>query len=379
MNGTDTRFLFAGQATSLLTMARAHGESPTGSEVDGAESLNGSLELSGDGLVLDQDILDATSSLAISNDVDGGGINPPAPEASLVRMVDLSGLSPAPSLDARDRLISTTLTVDLSRIRLLGLPAATLASANLILHPEGTSLGLNLSLGTERETPVAERGVAVGGSLSPGIGFLVSGGYRRSSSGSVSATPRVSGGTLLSMINQRSVVDVNENLQAGNLRMRVPHSGELSEVSAETDDENACKRDSERQTATKGGASSASQVKKVKTPAQLASKAAKRRRRRDRQLASKAASKEAAALALPLENLEVTDGARPTAPNGGDRKRTSVASGPPAKKSKLESSQAARDMAGWIAGESDFSQFSEEAKHSPIHRNTLWFPCGTSP
>ena len=149
-------------------MARAHGESPTGSEVDGAESLNGSLELSGDGLVLDQDILDATSSLAISNDVDGGGINPPAPEASLVRMVDLSGLSPAPSLDARDRLISTTLTVDLSRIRLLGLPAATLASANLILHPEGTSLGLNLSLGTERETPVAERGVAVGGSLSHG-------------------------------------------------------------------------------------------------------------------------------------------------------------------------------------------------------------------
>ena len=134
-----------------------------------------------------------------------------------------------------------------------------------------------------------------------------------------------------------------------------------------------------RMLATKGGASSASQVKKVKTPAQLASKAAKRRRRRDRQLASKAASKEAAALALPLENLEVTDGARPTAPNGGDRKRTSVASGPPAKKSKLESSQAARDMAGWIAGESDFSQFSEEAKHSPIHRNTLWFPCGTSP
>ena len=344
-------------------MAGAHGESPNGSEVEGAESLDGSLEVSGDGLVLDQEILDATSSLAISNDVDGGA----APEASLVRMEDLSGPSPAPHLVARDRPVSTTLTVDLSKIRLSGLPAATLASANLILHPEGTSLGLNLSLGTERETAEAERGVTVGGSLSPGLGFLVSGGFRRSSSGSVSATPRVSGGTLLSMINQRSVVDANDNLQAGNLQLRMPHSGELSEVSSETDGEDVCERDNARQTATKGGASSASQ--KVRTPAQLAAKAAKRRRRRDRHLASKAASKEAAELAVPLENLEVSEGARPTAPNGGERKRTSVASGPPAKKSKLESSPAARDLAGWIAGEFDFSQFSEAAKHSPIHRH----------
>ena len=115
--------------TSSLTMAGARGESPlSGSEVDGASSPPGNLDLTGDSIILPQDILVATSSLAISSDVEGGGTNPPAPEASSVSMMDLSGLGSASWQGAQDRLISTTLTVDLSRIRLSGLPPATLAN-----------------------------------------------------------------------------------------------------------------------------------------------------------------------------------------------------------------------------------------------------------
>ena len=363
--------------TSSLTMAGARGESPlSGSEVDGASSPPGNLDLTGDSIILPQDILVATSSLAISSDVEGGGTNPPAPEASSVSMMDLSGLGSASWQGAQDRLISTTLTVDLSRIRLSGLPPATLANARLILQPEGTGGSVTLSVAREREPMLMERGGATGGSSGPGTGALVTGGFRRSTSSSLvpgSATPQVTGSSLLAVLNQRSVGDMNGNTVGGNLVMGMPRIGGLSDVSSETDEDLESESERERPIGLQGlpkpgGASKAGQTK-VKTPAQVASKAAKRRRRKDRQQASKAASKEAAALAPSLQNLEVTDGSQPTPSTGGDRKRSTVASGPPAKKSKLESSQAARDLAGWIAGEFDFSLYSEAAKYSPIHRH----------
>ena len=347
----------------------ARGDSPSRAEVEDAEELESKLDTTGDGLVLDQDLMDATRALLIENvDVEGAGSKTPPPEASDVIVEEVAREDQGPvarQVPQGSSVISTTVTVDLTS--LAGLSGEQLARANLTLHSRGTVAGLVRNLCVEGMPPVARRGGAREGQDI--VGIPGSGNFGRvqarvGQEGQVSATLQDSGSSLLQLNNPCASGDekVMGNDDPGNYRLvRINTDDE----SSEDDDDDVVPMDTARD---KGGACKAA---KVKTPAQILSQKNKRRRRKDRKQATKAAAKAAAELADGAKNLNVSGSAPPTPPTpGGDRKRASGSSeGAPPKKSKLETTPMARELVRWTGGVYEFAEYFTASESNPIFRH----------